>query len=51
MASVAGIAGVPHLVEYTGTLHGVVGFMDALEADTLGRHIHGINFTVCNPVS
>ncbi|KAI6176206.1 hypothetical protein M3Y97_00773200 [Aphelenchoides bicaudatus] len=49
MASVAGIAGVPHIVEYTGTLHGVVGYMDALEADTFARNIHGINFTVCNP--
>lgn len=49
MASVAGISGVPHLCEYTGTLHGVVGYLDALEADTFARGIHDIDFTVCNP--
>ncbi|KAI6212111.1 17-beta-hydroxysteroid dehydrogenase 13 [Aphelenchoides besseyi] len=37
MASVAGIAPVPHLNEYTATLHGVVGYMDVLEADTYAR--------------
>ncbi|KAI6206998.1 hypothetical protein M3Y94_00979100 [Aphelenchoides besseyi] len=49
MASVAGIAPVPHLNEYTATLHGVVGYMDVLEADTYARGIHDIKFSTINP--
>ncbi|KAI6234666.1 Short-chain dehydrogenase [Aphelenchoides fujianensis] len=49
MASVAGIAAVPHLNEYTATLHAVVGYMDVLEADTLARNLQEINFSVINP--
>jgi len=49
VASTTGIAAAPHVCEYSASEFGVIGFMKAVEVDTLARGCPEIQFTTLCP--